>query len=463
MSASLFAPASIGGAVARAGFGYQDAFVLCNFPLWLSQDSFSHVVSEKLGDVEVYYFAAKGSPYAVFYEAKNHTVTPKRLWEEVAQFERVDRGTSGRYARFVLVCPSLSPDISPLLNKLERLRGVGADPATPDVEREARQAVVDWVVAEGQSRELAEFIVDRVAIEPFAEEGAEQRFIGAFSDHLALDAKQSEIRVFRDRCRALVQASVNGRVSRRGIEGELIKTLSSSTAEWANRPVHLAITSAPVPMTALGLDVSAFAGPDRKHRTGAEWAELTSEFDRVAAFIKEATDRRRVTFDSKQRMTMAVLVGCTFGATPGFTLSFEHNGIRFCTADHAKAVGPFFNEAVERGESRDGDAVACVSFPTAIGGDFRSGAEGLDELPRVELTSAKAITNVADLNLAVDEAKRRLVTFRSQHQIGRLHLFIKAPSSFAVTLGHRLNGVASFQLYDWIDGRYVPTASLSFK
>ena len=65
------------------------------------------------------------------------------------------------------------------------------------------------------------------------------------------------------------------------------------------------------------------------------------------------------------------------------------------------------------------------------------------------------------MNRAVADAKAALVAFRARHRLEVVHLFIKAPSHFAMVLGHRLNGVGRVQLYDWVDGRYVPTALLA--
>ena len=70
------------------------------------------------------------------------------------------------------------------------------------------------------------------------------------------------------------------------------------------------------------------------------------------------------------------------------------------------------------------------------------------------------VANIEDLDLAVAESKDALVRLRSQNQISKLHVFIKAPSVFAMALGHRLNGVCAMQLHDWVDGQYVPTALL---
>lgn len=82
----------------------------------------------------------------------------------------------------------------------------------------------------------------------------------------------------------------------------------------------------------------------------------------------------------------------------------------------------------------------------------------LEGAPKLFLDSAAPISDSATLNTAVAEAKDALSKFRSKHQLTRIHLFVKAPSFFAMALGHRLNGVGEVQLYDWVGNGYAPTA-----
>ncbi|MFB8832028.1 SAVED domain-containing protein [Azotobacter sp. CWF10] len=79
-------------------------------------------------------------------------------------------------------------------------------------------------------------------------------------------------------------------------------------------------------------------------------------------------------------------------------------------------------------------------------------AFGLEDSPKLSLVSTAVVMDIASLNTAVSEAKVALVEFRARHQLQRVHLFIKAPSMFAMALGHRLNGVGRIQLYDWDQG-----------
>lgn len=150
-----------------------------------------------------------------------------------------------------------------------------------------------------------------------------------------------------------------------------------------------------------------------------------------------------------------------FSATRNFLLEIEHNGLIYRTDDHKQKEGQFFTkiEAVEpQGET---EAIVAIGFPTAIGKDIDSTINEVKSLPRLNLESSHAIDNMETLNLAVREAKSALVSFKSENKLSKLHLFIKAPSVFAMVLGHRLNGICDIQLYDWVDGQYIPTAELN--
>lgn len=76
------------------------------------------------------------------------------------------------------------------------------------------------------------------------------------------------------------------------------------------------------------------------------------------------------------------------------------------------------------------------------------------------LESEKVLNCPASLNLAVAEAKAALARFRSEGKFKKVHLIVKAPSVFAFALGHRLNAVGPIQLYDWVNGTYLPTIAL---
>jgi hypothetical protein len=108
------------------------------------------------------------------------------------------------------------------------------------------------------------------------------------------------------------------------------------------------------------------------------------------------------------------------------------------------------------------EGVASISFPYPGQEDVLAAARdlGLAAALKVFLVSGAALADVGVMNTAVNEAKAALAAFRSRHRLSRMHLFIKAPSVFAMALGYRLNGVGVVQLYDWVDASYQPTAEL---
>lgn len=463
MSAGLLEKESTGGAVARVGFGYQDAFVLQHMPQWLSQGAFSHVVSEALGDVEVCYFAPRGGVLRVLHEAKDYALSSTEFWKEIDRFMTIHNTSPAESPHFVMVCRSYNGATAPLLAMLERLRGVGASfPADSVFLTDARRKVVEWVVNKGQAATVAEFVMDHVHFVTYASEHADAAFPGEVDNWLpSLNLRAKESAALRERCKELTARSSSGPVHRNDIEATVVEALGEDAARWTLYPTRVHLLKNAVPIEELGLDVSAFYGPDRAARTEAEWHELALVMGDIGEFVKNSRPRLCVALDGKQRMSLSCLMGYTFGATRGFILEIEHNGHIYRTDCHERADGPFFIETQKQGIAIDSEGVACIGFPTPVGNDVELVAGGgLVALPRLGLTSPLAIDGVATLNLAIAEAKAALVRFRSENRLDRLHLFIKAPSIYAMALGHRLNGIGAVQLYDWVEGKYLDTAVL---
>lgn len=463
MKAGLLEKESTGGATARIGFEYQDAYVLQHLPQWMAQSAFSHVVSEAIGDVEVCYFTPSGGVCRVMYEAKNTVLTASQFWDEIVRFKAAFETSPKEYVRFVLVCRDYNNVVKPMLAKIARLRGVGASFQSDSVVLEAgRQEVIDWAVKNSYRKELAEFSMDFVDFVAYTSEHAESAFSGEWEKHLpTLDLSAKQVTPLRDRCKTLIARSSFGSVFRKDIEDAILEVLGAEGARLLETPSQLHLSSDLVPYHKLGLLVAKFNGPGREHCTALEWKELFAAGLRIGEFIHRSTARRCIAIDGKQRMSMACLLGYVFSAARGFTLQVGHNGLEYRTDVHARGEGVFFIESVVSGDNATKEGVACIGFPTTVGPDLSSIASGdLSGLPSLTLESNRVVDGIGAMNLAVSEAKAALVRFRSESRLTKLHLFIKAPSSFAMVLGHRLNGVADIQLYDWIDGRYLPTAAL---
>ncbi len=231
--------------------------------------------------------------------------------------------------------------------------------------------------------------------------------------------------------------------------------------QWLSDPIKINLSTSTSQYQDLNLDIRDFNGPDRAQKTSSDWNNLIKKAVSIGDFIHSSGDRRTLLIDGKQRMSTACMLGYVFSATRNFLLEIEHNGLAYRTDDHKQKEGQFFNKIAPVELQGETEAIVTIGFPTAIGKDIDSTINEVKSLPRLNLESSYAIDNMETLNLAVREAKSALVSFKSENKLSKLHLFIKAPSVFAMVLGHRLNGVCDIQLYDWVDGQYIPTAELS--
>ena len=463
MSASLLEKQSTGGAIARVGFEYQDAFVLRNLPLWLSQSAFSHFVSESIGDVEACYFSSEKTLQRVMYEAKNHPLSPAKFWEEISRFKQAFDIPSNDFTRFGLVCPSYSSTLDPFFADIERIRGVGSSySANSVVLQTSRQEIINWCTEKGYEASLAEFALDHVDFLSFTEDDNDSIFIGQITENLpVIELLPRDIKNIREQFKYLISSSSFRPIYRKELEKLILLALKEDTNLWLSNPIKINLSSS-IQYQELNLDISDFNSPNRSQKTSNDWKKLIQKAISIGEFIHNCGERRTILMDGKQRMSSACMLGYVFSATRNFLLEIEHNCISYRTDYHKQKEGQFFktiNTVDLQGET---EAIVSIGFPTGLGKDIDSTTiKDVMKLPRLNLESSHAIDNIETLNLAVREAKSALVSFKSENKLSKVHLFIKAPSIFAMILGHRLNGVCDIQLYDWVDGQYIPTAELN--
>ena len=463
MSASLLEKQSTGGAIARVGFEYQDAFVLRSLPLWLSQSAFSHFVSESIGDIEACYFSSEKTLQRVMYEAKNHPLSPAKFWEEISRFKQAFDIPSNDFTRFGLVCPSYSSTLDPFFADIERIRGVGSSySANSVVLQTSRQEIINWCTEKGYEASLAEFALDHVDFLSFTEDDNDSIFIGQITENLpVIELLPRDIKNLREQFKHLISRSSFGPIYRKELEKLILLALKEDQNLWLSNPIKINLSSS-IQYQELHLNISDFNSPNRSQKTSSDWKNLVQQAISVGEFIHNCGERRTILIDGKQRMSNACMLGYVFSATRNFLLEIEHNGTSYRTNYHKQKEGQFFKTIKAIDLQGETEAIVSIGFPTGIGKDIDStNIKDVRSLPRLNLESSHAIDNIETLNLAVRETKSALVSFKSENKLSKVHLFIKAPSIFAMVLGHRLNGVCDIQLYDWVDGQYIPTADLN--
>lgn len=464
MNSPLFQSQALGGVVARSGFEYQDAYLLESIPRLLAATAFSHAVSELLGDLEFRYFRPGGGTYCITYEAKRHQLSKVEFWSEVAHFKELHDAAQDEYVQFVLLCGGFVAEFAPLFNKLARYRGP-AEALNQDssIRIAAAADIVDSIVKLGQTSELATFVLERVAFVQYSDAQVGAGFGATMGNYLPeLDLRRQEEDAFRAKCKELVAQSVKGVVYRKDIEQALMDSVPGVAERWRAKPSALQLSDLGFALGPIGLDVTAFNGPNRGTAGQTAWEQLQRSLAEMGKFVLTSRPRRGISLTAKHRTSTACLLGHTFSATGNFTLTMEHNGQLFDTSVHTQAKEQFFADYESAVTSTGLEGVVSISFPNGSNADVDAQAEafGLDTSPKLSMTSSSVVSDIATLNRAVHEAKVKLAEFRGQHQLRCIHLFIKAPSVFAMALGHRLNGIGAIQLYDWDQGKYIPTVRL---
>lgn len=468
MNSHLLGRAATGGEVAREGLGYQDMYVLSRLPEWLSQGAFSGVISECIGDVEVCYFTMHGQR-RTFIEAKNYKLTPKKFWAEIKDFQNVHTGNETVYTQFLYVAPELPTDLSPIFRQLQRIRNHGASfelGASPLVAAEAD--FVQSVVDAGETPSLARFVLEHVDFDLFDDTQAESRCLGALPNALPpfdefASAKQKAVLA---KWKELVTSSTKRRIDRREFEQAILDALPEAEAKyWLNYPttIHLQKGAqgekAPGPFD-ISINVAPFLGEDRGARTSQEWDELSAAVEGMGEFIRNSRPRNMIQVGAELRMSLATLLGVSLKAAKGHYLEIIYRDNIFPLHRFDRAPVAYFSREECTGSGRDG--VVLIHIGAATRNDLKEVMDQhmLSAAPRLYLESASPIPDIATLNTAVAAAKSALATFRSNGEVHLLHVFIKAPSFFAMALGHRLNALGEVQLYDWVGSAYLPTVKV---
>ena len=82
---SLVSPQAMGGIHGGDGYSYQDRYIVCNIPKWISDPSFIRLMSEGTGDVDVV-FINKRKHFYDHTQVKNHLVNNAEFAEVIKTF-----------------------------------------------------------------------------------------------------------------------------------------------------------------------------------------------------------------------------------------------------------------------------------------------------------------------------------------------------------------------------------------
>ena len=471
---SLLSPQARGGNIAESGFQYQFNSTISQIPNWLSQDGFTEMIREALGDTEAKFFVPCIGIQHEFVEYKGYHLKQANFWEEIDHFWEIDRQSPNSYKHFVLVCKSVADELKPITNALERVR----DPysfydAAQQIQDTSYSDFVEVVKFRGKSKEMAEFIFLKVRFKLGAVDG-ETHARGIFIEEMkryfpefrtlsgkSMDAAYSQLT-------ELVKSRTNQSIYRHELENAIWQGITEKDRPKLTIRIHTSHEENvdKGPDGCLQFDwKNVFGGPNRNYPSTEEWNRIVT--DKLCA-TKEwliATKRTRcIHLIGHRRLSASIAIGVTFSAVSGFTIGIETKEGVWWTNSHAKEDTPDYHwHQSINGESNGEIAVGISIMKDTANTDVEQYLETKHfNGKRLYLCGNAALQSDQHTNVAVQKVKSVIQELLSITQAQKVHLFFAGPAQFALFLGHRLNTLGEIQCYEWIEPNvYIPTVLIS--
>lgn len=468
-SPSLLDPESTGGFHAKEGFSFQDGALLAKIPKWLANEGFEAIIQESIGDFEVRFFSPSEGHTIEAFEAKKHRVTLGLFWKEIDRFKTISKSKS--YTRFVIVCGELSQDVHAIVNAMDQIRGglTFYDPKSQIIINSINN-FKNLLKEKGNKKSYAEFLLRYVFVEHdwTSHEAAAK---GIFRENAALSPLFSDLsakttgEIF-GRLLELVSGKLNKSVTRSEIEQRI--SSEPMLDDGLNRQsikMEALISNDVMDEDALLLKWPRFFGAGtRSYPDASEWQnQLMRQLDETYQWINAHRSQKRILFTGRCRLSSAIAFGHTFAAVTGFSIDVSHRQAVWSSDSYPTSLDNYDIEVEYDGEIGS-ELVVIVQNVRQIGNPIIVESETLTMkgLPSIRISGGEPLRSDSEANLFVSIAKEHVQKRLEGLNASKIHLFTLCPLPLAMFLGHRLNGLASVQCYEWTGGTsYVPTVLLN--
>lgn len=461
----------MGGIIAQDGFDYQVWDALARLPAWLRDPSFEGLAFETLEDVEVRFFAPhtpRGRAIDRF-QAKSGEPDRSTLLDLFEAFKRFDEAYPQAARVHTLVTRSLPAKLNWIArdqDRVRRARPFYAPFADITAESDARLRLD---LEEEFGSELGNYVADHVDVAIVAI--GERRFAQvAFAIEMERSFPGLELSSKRqgDAFSALCDLAneKRGEILTRGL---LLDSLASTLGvdpipERKSLRLHVRSDRNEEVLDALQIDGSGFSGGTLGYPEPETWRSgLLAPLETTASWAR-ANGFQRIALTGSYRLSTAIALGWSFRSAIGFEIDIPTRSGIWPTDAHPTATDETPPWSVRGPGALVGDAlvvgIGVLRDPTP---DIVSawGLQGSDNV--LTATLAQALTGATETQSSVRVIKSAIAEAAARLRPKRIDLCIVGPAALAVALGHRWNGLAPTQLYEFLatEARYVPTARLS--
>lgn len=476
---SLLHPMAMGGIHGGQGYTFQDRYIVCHIPKWLSNNDFVRLMPEATGDVDVVYKESRKHVYEHI-QVKNHPVDLSEFKEVLEGFVKIDNGTKKTYRKFILTAPNVHAQLKSLNKALQRYNegrqfyASGKLNAMKTTELELK-SLLEKLGVKNRFR----FLTDKLEIEigsfNFDDNSVcKSMFVATLAQHPKY--REHLFDLLAPAYSSLIEQVLahRGKVLNNTNLYEFINKALTQRVKSGNSNVlhfHNWVVEKYEPEATIELDWSAFF--DRKTRRVPDVAtwnrDLLPKLYELREGLAKKTVDRHILFRGKCALSTAIILGAAFPEMGNWTFELNQPPQAIPWRSDAEKIKNFKLKY---------EVIEPASVGLTEGKDnvfvFNITGKALEEVVRYFQNSCLPVKKIIAIqpllqpgtlsirndaeavsmaSASKDILKQMLVKYKAE----KTHLFYYGPAGLALFLGQKLSSVGSIQLYEFQDPGYVPS------
>lgn len=480
---SLVSPQAMGGIHGGDGYSYQDRYIVCNIPKWISDPTFVRLMPEGTGDVDVVFIQNRKHFYDHI-QVKNHLVINSEFVDVIRTFLQIHSGTKKVYRTFYLACPQVSADISAFYNKLTRYKDAQKLYAGSDRKAlKSTEVALKASIAKLKLQKYYSFIVSHFELEIGKYDFGDtiickRQFVSYLNEHPKYKEKVFDL--LSPAYPHLIEQIVSnkGKVFTGQLLHKLIdEAIAGKKAGFKTNVIHIHNWEKGIfePKANITIDwTKYFDRSSKKVPDSKLWNDvLVPEIVAVKNKLASKTAIRHITFRGKCALSTGIALGMIFPEIGNWTFQLMQPPLTSpwrSDAEKKLEYKPLYSEINPStlGIKSKGDELAIVFNITGkalndVADFFKSTATPLKKIISLQPETTPGTLSIKNDSEAValaSESKDIIKSMITKYNSKKIHLFYFGPYGLAVFLGQKLTSVGSIQLYEFQDPGYKPSCLL---
>jgi hypothetical protein len=444
----------MGGVNASDGFDYQVWNAMERLPAWIKHPGFEALILEGFEDFEVRFH----SPYAIQgsilerFQAKSGELTKKDLKSIFSSF----KAFSDRHPEVVrvdtLITPSLPSKIKWLQRDSDRIRKARPfyspfKTVLSDTNQEYERNVNDEF-----GPEIGKFCIESVGIDLSTlrtSYEAEIAFMSSLSRAFPnLNLGHAQMKSAFDALFTHLSQNRGSLISREHLINLLSVKLTQNLFSDSALLIQIASNREHSSVNAIEFDSTPFDGSNGTFPENTVWHDLLVNPLQKTALWAYQKKLRKVCLAGSYRLTTAFILGWSFRSSTGFELVIPTKQEHWLTNDFpdSHTAAPWqFQSATKLSNNK---LVVCIGVIRDPSSDIITlNICDFDAIQKAWLP--EPITSAKQAQLSTSKVKASISEAVSRFNPSSIDLYYAGPAAFAVSLGHRWNGMPPTQLFEF--------------